>query len=92
MAGRKQTKDARPLNVPLRGPAGFNEASVSALCGFYRRMLVVIAREMDEAPNPWVREAIGDWLDEFVREASGWREPPTPRSAPPLAATGQGDQ
>jgi hypothetical protein len=76
------------LNIPVRGVGGDSEASVQALCGFYRRMLVTIAREMDEAPDPWVREAIGDWLDEFVRESTSWSNPPALRSVPPLSLGG----
>jgi hypothetical protein len=73
------------VNFARRDPNGFNEASVPALCGFYRRMLVVLAREMDDAPDAWVREAIGEWLDEFVQESTNWSEPSKLRSAPPLS-------
>jgi hypothetical protein len=62
------------LTTPLRDGSGFNESSRRALARFHRRMIVALAREMDEAPDPWVREAIADWLDEFLRESRSWRQ------------------
>ena len=60
--------------MTLRDGSGFDESSRRALAGFHRRMIVALAREMDEAPDAWVREAIADWLDEFLRESRSWRQ------------------
>lgn len=62
------------MPTPLRDTPGFNDGSRDALAGFHRRMIVALAREMDDAPDPWVREAIADWLDEFLRESRSWRQ------------------
>ena len=61
------------MATPLRDAAGFTDGSLHALAGFHRRMIQALAREMDDAPDIWVREAIADWLDEFLREARSWR-------------------
>jgi hypothetical protein len=69
------------LTTPLRDGSGFDESSRRALARFHRRMIVALAREMDEAPDPWVRAAIADWLDEFLRESRSWRQA-YPETAP----------
>ncbi len=61
------------MATPLRDAAGFTEGSLRAFAGFQQRMILALAREMDDAPDTWVREAIADWLDEFLREARSWR-------------------
>lgn len=62
------------MTTPRRDGSGFDESARRALAGFHRRMIVALAREMDEAPDPWVRDAIADWLDEFLRESRSWRQ------------------